>query len=599
MSNMGTRFGEETQIDADGWPPEIAVSGSLGLLLSLYQQTPTPLFHVCTSTPGQLWDAGIAVNHDCSAHDFLESVRKNTQLSTTLPAGPEAFWLRTDSFQNWETSNSRNSAIPRQILCTVRGSQTSRLLKLEIIGKSSPANEKFLSQLVHVVKQLLVATKDGRMLRALDLICDLDRQDLQRWNKQPPSTIASTVHEMFRQRVLESPESQAVESWDGWLTYRELDTLSSRVCSLLLSAGARQSDCIPLCFEKTLWTTVAMLGVLKSGCSFMLMDVSHPTSRLQALTKETKATIILSSSAQEDRAISLAPRAIVVSASSLSTPSLLTPSVEVSPHDGAAVIFTSGTTGTPKGIQLEHESLCSSLVALAQLSGINKQTRYFQFSSYAFDAAFGEILMTLMHGGCVCIPSNADRLNKLAESIRNFNANAVLLTPTVVRLLSLSDVPCLTTLISGGEKVTQDIVGLWEDKLDLIIAYGPAESTVACIAKKARSMGDDAARIGFPVNSRAWIARLDDPNQLAPVGAIGELVVEGPGIARGYINNEAGNAKLFLNSLPWAKESIGRAYRTGDLVRYADDGELVFIGRRDRQVNFVGKGSSSRKSRAS
>lgn len=601
VSNTETDVRQEIQLDPNEWAPEVAISGSLGFLLSVYLRTPTSLFHVCTGTSGNLWDASIAVDQDCSAHDFLESIGQSYQQNTAFPVTLQTFRLRTDSFENWATSNegasdSRSSAIPRQILCTVKESQASRSLGLEISGESSSANARFLGQLVHVTRQLLAATSCERTLRDLDLICDLDRRDLQRWNQQLPSTIASTVHETISQRVLESPASQAVESWDGGLTYLELDTLSSRACSLLLEAGARQGDCIPICFEKTLWTVVAMLGVLKSGCSFLLMDVSHPTSRLQTLSKEAKATIVLSSSAQEDRAISLAPRTIVVSASSLSAPAENEQhEIGVSPSDVAVVIFTSGTTGTPKGIQLEHKSLCSSLLALAKLTGISKQTRYFQFSSYAFDAAFGEILMTLMRGGCVCIPSDADRLNHLAESIRNFNANAVLLTPTVVRLLSPSDVPCLTTLISGGEKVTQDIVGLWADKLDLIIVYGPAETTIACIGKKARPSGDDAVRIGFPVNSRAWVARLDDPNQLAPVGAIGELVAEGPGIARGYISNESGNAPSFLDSPPWTKEwessvaLMGRSYRTGDLVRYADDGELVFVGRRDRQVKLRGQ----------
>ncbi|OCK76731.1 putative nonribosomal peptide synthase [Lepidopterella palustris CBS 459.81] len=507
LSNMETSVQEEIQLDTNGWAPEVVISGSLGFLLSVYLQTPTSLFHVCTSTSGQLCDASIAVDQDCSAHDFLESIGKSYQQNTAFPVALQTFWLRTDSFENWATPNegasdSRSSAIPRQILCRVKESQASRSLDLEISGESSSANARFLSQMVHVTRQLLAATSCGRTLRDLDLICDLDRRDLQRWNQQPPSTIASTVHETFRQRVLESPGSQAVDSWDGGLTYLELDTLSSR-------------------------------------------NEQHE--------------------------------------------------IDVSPSDVAVVIFTSGTTGTPKGIQLEHKSMCSSLLALAKLSGISRQTRYFQFSSYAFDAAFGEMLMTLMRGGCVCIPSDADRLNNLAESIRNFNANAVLLTPTVARLLSPSEVPCLTTLISGGEKVTQDIVGLWADKLDLIIAYGPAESTIACIGKKARPAGDDAVRIGFSVNSRAWVARLDDPNQLAPVGAIGELVAEGPGIARGYISNESGNAELFLDSLPWAKEwessvaSMGRSYRTGDLVRYAEDGELIFVGRRDRQVKLRGQ----------
>lgn len=601
VSNVEANIRQEIRLDSNEWAPEVAISGSLGLLLSVYLRTSTSLLHVCADTPGQLWDASIAVDHERSASGFLDSIAKSYQQNAAFPVALQTFWLRTDSADNWATSNdgasgSRSSAIPRQIVCRVKESQTSRSIDLEISEDSSSATSRFLRQLVHVTRQLLTATTCGRTLRELDLICDVDRRDLQQWNQQPPSTIALTAHETFRQRALESPGSQAVESWDGRLTYLELDTLSSRVCSLLFEAGARQGDCIPLCFEKTLWTVVAMLGVLKSGCSFLLMDVSHPTSRLQILSKESKSTIILCSSAQKDRAISLSPRAIVVSASSLPAPAGDGQhEIEANPSNVAAVIFTSGTTGTPKGIQLEHRSLCSSLFALAELFGIGRHTRYFQFSSYAFDASFGEILMTLMHGGCICIPSDADRLNNLAESIRNFNANAVLLTPTVVRLLSPSDVPCLATLISGGEKVTQDIVRLWADRLDLIIVYGPAETTVACIATKARPAGDDAVRIGFPVNSRAWVARLDDPNQLAPVGAIGELVAEGPGIARGYIGNLSGNAELFLDSPPWAKEwessvaSMGRSYRTGDLVRYTDDGELIFVGRRDRQVKLRGQ----------
>ncbi|KAI0136239.1 putative nonribosomal peptide synthase [Xylariales sp. AK1849] len=599
--NMETKVREEIHFETDAWAPVVAISGSLGFLLSVYRRTPTTLLHVCTSTPGQLWDASIAVDQDCSAHDFLGSIEKSYQHKTPHLVALQTFCLRTDSSKNWGTSiekasDSQSSAIPREIRCTVRESQASRSLELEISGESSPANTRFLRQLAHVNGQLLAATGCGRTLRDLDLICDLDRRDLQRWNQQPLSTIASTVHETFTQRVLESPGSPAVESWDGKLTYLELETLSSRVCYLLLEAGARQGDCIPLCFEKTLWTVVAMLGVLKSGCSFLLMDVSHPTSRLQTLSKETKATIVLSSCAQEDRAISLAPRTIIVSASSLSPPAGNEQhKIAVNPSDVAVVVFTSGTTGTPKGIQIEHKSICSSLWALSQLSNISRQTRYYQFSSYAFDAGFGDILMTLIRGGCVCIPSDTDRLNSLAESIRKFNANAVLLTPTVLRLLSPADVPCFRTIICGGEKVTQDLVELWADELDLIIVYGPAETTIACIAKKARPADDDAVRIGFPVNSRAWVARLDDPNKLAPVGAIGEMVAEGPGIARGYINNESGNAEAFLDSPPWTKEwessvaSMGRTYRTGDLVRYADDGELIFVGRRDRQVKLRGQ----------
>ncbi len=594
VSTMEIDGPDEILLETNRWAPEVAVSGGLALLLSVYLREPSSSFHVCTGTSGQLWDANIPVDHDYSAPDFLKSIEECYQKNIVAPAASQTFWLHTDNLTS--ASHPEGSPIPRQILCTVKKAGALHSLAMDISEESSSANLRFIAQLVHITRQLLAATSCGQSLRDFDLVCDQDRRDIERWNRQPPLTVASTVHEAFGQRMLENPGSQAVESWDGGLTYLELDTLSSRVCSLLLEAGARQGDIIPLCFEKTLWTVVAMLGVLKSGCSFLVMDISHPTSRLQTLCNEAKATIILSSSTQEDRATNLAPRAIVVSASSLSVPGgNARHQIGVSPSDVAVVIFTSGTTGTPKGVQLEHKSLCSSLLALAEFFGIRRKTRYFQFSSYAFDIGFGEILMTLMRGGCICIPSDADRLNNLAESIRNFNADTVFLTPTVVRLLSHSDVPCLTTLLCGGEKVTQDIVEAWSDKLDLHVAYGPAEATFACVCKKASPGGDGSVRIGFPVNGRSWVARLDDPTQLAPVGAIGELVIESPGVAHGYINNAQGNAHLFYDSPPWAKDwvssvpSMGRSYRTGDLVRYANDGEIIFIGRRDRQVKLHGQ----------
>ncbi|TVY56175.1 Nonribosomal peptide synthetase dtxS1 [Lachnellula cervina] len=607
LSDQQADAPEAIQLETDGWVPWVAVSGSLGLLLSVYLRTPTPLFHVRASTSEQLWDAGLQVDQDCSAHDFLRSIERSHHQNTALPEALHTFWLCTDSIGNWITSSEgasssvpggglESSAVPRQILCTVKESGGLLSLLLEISGESSQNTARFLSQMVHVTRQLLVATTDGRTLRDLDLICDMDRRDLQRWNQQPPSTIVSTVHEVFGQRMLESPGSQAVDSWDGGLTYEELDSLSSLLSSILLEAGVCSGDCIPLCFEKSLWTVVAMLGVLKSGCSFLLMDVSHPTSRLQTLSNEVKATVVLSSSTQKDRATNLASRVIVVSDLTLQAPARKErQQVEVSPSAVALVVFTSGSTGMPKGIQIEHQSICSSLLALAKLSGISSRTRYFQFSSYAFDAAYGEMLMTLISGGCICIPSDVDRLNNLAESICTLNANTILLTPTVVRLLSPSDVPCLTTLISGGERVTQDIVGVWGGILDLVVAYGPAETTVACVAKKALPVDDNAIRIGLPLNSRAWITLLDNPNKLAPIGAVGELVVEGPGVARNYINNHLDNTKLFLDVPPWAQDwdssltSMGRCYRTGDMAQLAENGEIIFVGRRDRQIKLHGQ----------
>lgn len=186
LSDQPANVREEIQIETDEWATWVAVSGSLGLLLSVYLRTPTPLFHVCTNTAGQLWDVSLQVNQDYSAHDFLKSIEESHQQNIALPGALHMFWLCTDSLENWTASNegasssapgggTDSSAVPRQILCTVKESGGFLSLILEISGKKSQITARFLSQMVHVTRQLLAATTDGRTLRDLDLVCDLDR----------------------------------------------------------------------------------------------------------------------------------------------------------------------------------------------------------------------------------------------------------------------------------------------------------------------------------------------------------------------------------------------------------------------------------------
>ena len=138
----------------------------------------------------------IPVNHDCSAHDFLESINKSYQDNIAFPLTSQTFCLRTDSQTN--ASYPEGSPIPRQILCTVKEYGMSRLLGMEISEEISSFHARFVAQLLHVTSRLLVAASCGQTLRDFDLVCNQDRQDLQRWNQQPPLIVASTVHEIIR-----------------------------------------------------------------------------------------------------------------------------------------------------------------------------------------------------------------------------------------------------------------------------------------------------------------------------------------------------------------------------------------------------------------
>ncbi|KAH1656681.1 hypothetical protein KXX65_007037, partial [Aspergillus fumigatus] len=218
---------------------------------------------------------------------------------------------------------------------------------------------------------------------------------------------------------------------------------------------------------------------------------------------------------------------------------------------------------------LEHQALCTSSAAHGSAFGICRQSRVLQFAAYTFDVSIGDILTTLQRSGCVCVISDYDRVNNLAGAIRRMDANSVDLTTTVARHLDPSEVPSIRTLILGGEAVAYDVVKKWLPHALVINSYGVAE----CSNKQSTSQpkfADDATNIGRAFDACTfWIVERDNHNSLAPIGCIGELLIEGPLLARGYLKGR-------------------RMYKTGDLVRYNPDGTLCYIGRKDKQIKVRG-----------
>jgi len=628
VSTAGTEETEKNggihQLGTGQWAPWVAVSGGFALLLSTYSPTASvPLIHLQTTDAyGITRSASVQPNTSPgnSVIGFLRDIDASCEREGFVPCtGPNS---ESHVFSlTFEVVEDESQLVPRQVLCKTGISGTS--VHTACLASENPT-PRFLSQLVHATQQLVAAAGEPRRgshgennitatLRDLDLVCHEDRCELGRLNAWLPPPLHSTVHTLISQQSLTSPGALAVHAWDGDFSYSELEVLSSRLSLQMLSAGVRGGETVPLCFEKSVWSIVAILAVLKAGCAFLLVDASYPISRLKLLVNEAGAKTVLCSAAQEERVgrASLPTRVMVVSDQTVrgnpmveGTQHSLRVNDEVSPSAVAAVIFTSGTTGTPKAIALEHSSLCSSLVPLAKHARLGPTTRFFQFSSYAFDASFGEILMTLLSGGCICVPSDADRLDNLADAVRALNANTALFTASVLRLLKSADVSGLKTVISGGERVTSDLIDIWGAGREFFIIYGPAECTVAVIAKQcANRKGKDSSDrrglscLGTPVNCRAWIMRRDDPNKVAPLGAIGELVVEGPTVGRGYMNSSSGPSPFLDAPPPWSGEwesfggdsGWGRSYRTGDLARWTSDGEIVFEGRRDRQIKLHGQ----------
>lgn len=450
-----------------------------------------------------------------------------------------------------------------------------------------------------------IIEKPLRPLRDLSLLADSDLRRIWKWNSSAPIPVNRCVHDMIGDIVAAQPDAQAVDAWDGNLTYGQLDRYSSLVADRLIELGAAPARevLIPLCFDKSMWTPVAMVGVLKAGAAFVLLDPTLPEQRLQSIVQQAEAPFILSSVSNIELSSRLAKQVVEISqealdviSSGLGTRLHHAESPSPSPSDAMFAVFTSGSTGTPKGVVQTHSNFASLLKYQAQLIGFTNKSRVFDFASYAFDVAIHNVFATLTTGGCLCIPSQQDRMEEnLGKILSSMRATIADITPTIARFIDPDTVPSLETLILSGELVSAEEVARWHGKLRIVNIYGPSECTNSTINIDAQSP-QQATYLGKGVGVGTWIVDPDNHEALIPVGHIGELLVEGPLVSRGYLKDPARTAKSFIEDPSWLIKGAlpyagrrGRLYKTGDLVRYTGDGTLVFIGRKDAQVKIRGQ----------
>ena len=430
-----------------------------------------------------------------------------------------------------------------------------------------------------------------------------DLNDIWGWNHQLPPTYNFCMQDMVAERAREYPDKIAIDSWDGSLTYGQIDKWSTSVAFSLKEMGVELHDVLPVCFEKSRWTIVAVLGVMKAGATLALMDPTLPLARLQNMAVQVGAKSMVASRNQYELSLTILPNGkhFVVEEGAF-TNLLSSPSISDLPAVPSSalmyIIFTSGSTGTPKGVKISHETYTSSAIPRAKAVGYTPESRVLDFASYAFDVSIDSMLLTLGHGGCLCIPSDEDRLNDINEVIRKMRINYAGLTPSVGRILDADVIASLSGLGLGGEAVSARDANHWGKETRIIIGYGPCECTIGCTINSSAATGRDYLSIGPGNGAAMWIANPNDHNELVPVGAVGELLVEGPIVGQGYLNDPEKTAAAFINDPLWLLAGHkqyagrrGRLYKTGDLGKYDPDGlgGIVFVGRKDTQVKLRGQ----------
>ncbi|KAL3471605.1 hypothetical protein BJX99DRAFT_250318 [Aspergillus californicus] len=393
----------------------------------------------------------------------------------------------------------------------------------------------------------------------------------------------------------------AVRSWDGDLTYGELDDLSLRLAHHLVQLGVGPEKFVLSCFEKSTWAIVARLAVLRAGGAYISIHATNPPVFLDSVARRTNAQVLLSDPKFASRFQHLTPNFVGFTPEWLhSLPrNETTPCTSVRPDNACLVLFTSGSTGQPKGIIQVHQSYATAIKDYARNFHLDpKTTRYLHFDDYAFDISNLEFLVPLLLGGCCCVPPPMKTAEDLVAAINTLQATITFLTPTVAIKLNPADVPNLQTLCVGGEPLPKELIRKWQSSpTRLINQFGMGEVAICCAYNDAIDL-NRGATIGRPATGAIWIVDPNSTDKLLPLGAVGELVIEGPHLSRRYLDNTAisRTSAGFLPRPPrWitemhppARSSTARMYRSGDLARLNHDGTIDYIGRKDTILKLDG-----------
>lgn len=434
---------------------------------------------------------------------------------------------------------------------------------------------------------------------------------------------SSLVHEIFSLVAKSSPHRLAVHYEGKERSYGDLEADSNRLAHFLREKGIRRGDLVGVMMEKSADLPVALLGIMKSGGAYVPMDPQQPVLRLKEIALQAGIRLVLT----QDRLLSQAQKVAehaplldmfvcldtgidrsesgrmpsnvpdwhIISPFSPEPPDTLN-----SPHDLACVLFTSGTTGTPKGVMLHHHGLINCLRSNYRQFGLNENDRYLNVSPYGFDMSMFEIFSPLLSGGQLYILAAPDVQDpwKVALAIEKFRITVWNSVPTTwslwMNLLGAGFQPELNSLrlaFLGGERLPVEFVKRAAARLPgtlLVNVYGPTETSIWMSCHPiAEPLPPDAERVhvGKPIpNVQVYIT--DDNMNLCGPGEIGEVCIAGEGVSHGYLHDKERTQASFVKNPFHPDGSL--LYRTGDLGTWLPDGNLDIVGRKDLQVKIRG-----------
>ncbi|MFM7150713.1 MAG: amino acid adenylation domain-containing protein, partial [Gemmataceae bacterium] len=367
------------------------------------------------------------------------------------------------------------------------------------------------------------------------------------------------------------------------LTYGELNRQANQLARLLEREGVQAGDIVALHLPRCPEMIVGVLAAWKLRAAWLYLDPAHPAQRVSGMLADSVPAVILSAGGVPSTPIRTLLLADAVR--EMASLSVDNPARSTSPDDWAYIIYTSGSTGKPKGTILTQRGLLPLLTSQKHFLEVGSSDRVLLYASLSFDASVYEMLMALGTGARLVLPTAASVLPgpALASLLRDRGISVVTMPPSILGALPADDLPALRLIMVAGEACPADLVARWKPGRRFVNAYGPTEATVCATWMECDADGKPPT-IGRPM-AQTSAAIVDANFQPVPIGVPGELLLSGPGLARGYLGQPGLTAERFQPN-PFQEGDV--AYRTCDLVRWREDGQIEFLGRLDHQVKLRG-----------
>lgn len=453
-----------------------------------------------------------------------------------------------------------------------------------------------IAKLIEHFETLLydACTNPKKEISELELITKNEKEMLFKYSdssaKMSGISAFKNVITLLEEQMVESPENKAIKFLNETINYQKLDEEANKVKSVLLKRNIQANSIVAVLLKNCPELIISMIGILKAGCAFVLIDVEYPIARIKYILDNCEANYLITSNEYRDKIdlLEIPKKGILFMEQIRLEKTIDSRKINISANDIAYIVYTSGTMGKPKGIMIKHENLTNYVNAFLYEFCPTSRDVIVQQSSPTFDTIIEEVFPILLKGGTIVVLPKKNHVN--IESLKNiiFEESVTILscTPLLLNELNRNNLEHYPRLIiSGGDKLKINHIDKLIKKSMVYNTYGPSETTVcASYYKLEGKINYINIPIGKPIlNYKLYV--LDKNNNMMPIHIAGELCIGGMGVGKGYLNNpDLTNMKFIEN--PFIKGDT--IYKTGDLAKWLPDGNLMFLGRVDNQVKLRG-----------